>query len=210
MLIAFNKPFGVLSQFTGDGPANRTLAEFGFPKNVYPVGRLDADSEGLLLLSDEPAWNEKLLHPRHAHEREYWAQVEKIPTREVLDKLQRGVLIQGRKTLPCRAWLLEPQPEVGSSRCDDLGGRPQEPAQRAVPTRNPPIRFRKSVPDCWIGLELVEGKNRQVRRMTAAIGHPTLRLLRVRIGNFWLGDLPPGQWRKLTMEECCLVNFSPA
>jgi len=199
MLIAFNKPFGVLSRFTGDGSANRTLAEFDFPKNVWPIGRLDADSEGLLLLSDEPEWNEKLLHPRHAHEREYWAQVEKIPTPESLKKLEKGVLVQGRKTLPCRAWLLEPQPEVGSSRCDD------RTAQRAVPTRNPPIRFRKSVPDRWIGLELIEGKNRQVRRMTAAIGHPTLRLVRVRIGNFRLRDLPPGQWRILSAEEMALA-----
>jgi 23S rRNA pseudouridine2457 synthase len=181
MLIAFNKPYGVVSQFTGDGPANRTLAEFGFPKNVYAIGRLDADSEGLLLLSDEPEWNERLLHPRHAHEREYWAQVERIPTPEALKKLARGVLIQGRKTLPCRAWILEPQPDF--------------------PPRIPPIRFRKNVPDCWIGLELIEGKNRQVRRMTAAIGHPTLRLTRVRIGNFRLGDLPAGQWRTLTDEE---------
>jgi 23S rRNA pseudouridine2457 synthase len=199
VLIAFNKPYGVVSQFTPDGSPNRTLAEFGFPKGVYPIGRLDADSEGLLLLSDEPEWNERLLHPRHAHEREYWAQIERIPTPEVLKKLGRGVSIQGRKTLPCRAWILEPQPEVGSSRCDD------RTAQRAVPTRNPPIRFRKSVPDCWIGLELTEGKNRQVRRMTAAISHPTLRLVRVRIGNFWLGDLPAGQWRVLTAQECALV-----
>lgn len=185
MLIAFHKPYGVLSQFTSDGSPNRPLAEFGFPKNVYAIGRLDADSEGLLLLSDEAQWNDKLLHPRHAHEREYWAQVEHIPTREALDNLQRGVVIQGHKTLPCRAWRLEPQPEM--------------------PPRTPPVRFRKSVPDCWIGLELVEGKNRQVRRMTAAIGHPTLRLLRMRIGNFQLGDLPPGQWRVLTAEECRLV-----
>ena len=173
MLIAFNKPFGVLSQFTSDGSANRALAEFGFPKNVYAVGRLDADSEGLLLLSDEAEWNEKLLHPRHAHEREYWAQVEKIPSPESLKKLEQGILIQGRKMLPCRAWLLELQPEISP--------------------RVPPIRFRKSVSDCWIGLELIEGKNRQVRKMTAAIGHPTLRLIRVRIGNFWLANLAPGQ-----------------
>ena len=185
MLIAFHKPYGVLSQFTGDGSPNRPLAEFGFPKNVYPIGRLDADSEGLLLLSDEAHWNDKLLHPRQAHEREYWAQVEKIPTPESLLKLTKGLVIQGHKTLPCRAWLLEPQPQISS--------------------RNPPIRFRKSVPDCWIGLELVEGKNRQVRRMTAAIGHPTLRLLRVRIGNFWLADLPPGQWRALSAEEILCV-----
>ena len=188
MLIAFHKPYGVLSQFTGDGSPNRPLAEFNFPKNVYAIGRLDADSEGLLLLSDEPHWNEKLLHPRHAHEREYWAQVERLPARESLDQLQRGLVIQGHKTLPCRAWLLEPQPDM--------------------PARNPPIRFRKSVPDCWIGLELVEGKNRQVRRMTAAIGHPTLRLVRVRIGNFRLGELPPGQWRTLTAEQIKLVQAS--
>lgn len=186
MLIAFNKPFGVLSQFTRDGSSNRPLAEFGFPGNVYPIGRLDADSEGLLLLSDESRWNEKLLHPCHAHEREYWAQVEKIPTREALDQLQCGLIVQGRKTLPCRAWRLEPQPQI--------------------PPRNPPIRFRKSVPDCWIGLELVEGKNRQVRRMTAAIGHPTLRLLRVRIGNFWLGSLAAGRWRILEQQDLALID----
>jgi 23S rRNA pseudouridine2457 synthase len=190
MLIAFHKPFGVLSQFTGDGSPNRTLAEFGFPKNVYAIGRLDADSEGLLLLSDEPAWNEKLLHPRHAHAREYWAQVEKIPSPESFKKLERGILIQDRKTLPCRAGLLEPQPQI--------------------PPRVPPIRFRKSVPDCWIGLELIEGKNRQVRKMTAAIGHPTLRLLRVRIGNFWLGDLAAGQWRQLSPSESKLVSDETA
>jgi 23S rRNA pseudouridine2457 synthase len=208
MLIAFHKPFGVLSQFTGDGSPNRPLAEFGFPKNVYAIGRLDADSEGLLLLSDEPAWNEKLLHPRHAHEREYWAQVEKIPSPESLKKLEKGISIQGRKTLPCRAWLLEPQPEIRWGEAPDepnVGHLKTAARGDARPTkiqpRVPPIRFRKSVPDCWIGLELIEGKNRQVRRMTAAIGHPTLRLLRVRIGNFWLGDLPAGQWKILSVEE---------
>lgn len=214
VLIAFNKPFGVLSQFTGDGPANRTLAEFGFPKNVWPIGRLDADSEGLLLLSDEPAWNKKLLHPRHAHEREYWAQVEKIPTAESLKQLEKGVQVQGRKTLPCRAWILEPQPEISSVAADvswlhlqnDQSGLTSADTKIRIFPRNPPIRFRKSVPDCWIGLELVEGKNRQVRRMTAAIGHPTLRLLRVRIGNFWLDDLPAGRWRILNEQECRLID----
>jgi 23S rRNA pseudouridine2457 synthase len=205
MLIAFNKPFGVLSQFTGDGSANRTLAEFGFPKGVYPIGRLDADSEGLLFLSDEPEWNEKLLHPRQAHEREYWVQVERIPTPEALTKLERGVSIQGRKTLPCHAWILERQPKVGASRRDARNGRLGEPSLPQIPPRTPPIRFRKNVPDCWIGLELIEGKNRQVRRMTAAIGHPTLRLIRMRIGNFRLGDLPAGQWRVLTPQECKFV-----
>jgi 23S rRNA pseudouridine2457 synthase len=181
MLIAFNKPCSVVSRFTPDGSPNRTLAEFGFPGNVYPLGRLDADSEGLLLLGDEARLNEALLHPRHAHRREYWAQVERIPTADALLQLGEGVAIGARQTLPCRAWILEPQPEVAS--------------------RDPPIRFRKSVPTCWIGLELIEGKNRQVRRMTAAIGHPTLRLIRVRIGVFELSDLAPGAWRILTAAE---------
>jgi 23S rRNA pseudouridine2457 synthase len=186
MLLAFNKPYGVVSQFTASGSTHRTLAGFGFPPGVYPIGRLDADSEGLLLLSDEPALNQRLLHPRHAHEREYWAQVERIPSQESLRRLSRGVIIQGRKTLPCRAWLLDPPPQA--------------------PPREPPIRFRKTVPTCWIGLELVEGKNRQVRRMTAAIGHPTLRLVRARISGFYLGALPPGVWRELTSAERELVT----
>jgi 23S rRNA pseudouridine2457 synthase len=189
MLIAFHKPYGVLSQFTDDGSPNRTLSDFGFPKEVWPIGRLDADSEGLLLLSDEPEWNGKLLQPRHAHEREYWAQVERIPSPDSLKKVERGVMIQGRKTLPCRAWMIEPQPVIAP--------------------RDPPIRFRKSVPDCWIGLELIEGKNRQVRKMTAAIGHPTLRLLRVRIGNFWLGVLAAGKWRPLTEADRQAVLTTP-
>ena len=131
MLIAFNKPYGVISQFTGDGPSTRTLTEFGFPKNVYPIGRLDADSEGLLLLSGEPEWNERLLHPRHAHEREYWAQVEKIPAPEALKKLERGISIQGRKTLRCRAWILEPQPEVVQLRRNQQSRAGVSPARRA-------------------------------------------------------------------------------
>jgi 23S rRNA pseudouridine2457 synthase len=181
VLIAFNKPYGVLSQFTTDGSSHRTLVEFAFPKWVYPIGRLDADSEGLLLLSDETVLNQRLLQPRHAHEREYWAEVERVPSPEALARLQAGVVVQSRRTLPCRAWLLDPQPVV-------------------LP-RDPPIRVRKSVPTFWVGLELVEGKNRQVRRMTAAIGHPTVRLLRVRIGSFELGDLAPGKWRELNAAE---------
>lgn len=185
MLIAFNKPYGVLSQFTVEAPGQRTLAEFGFPKAVYPIGRLDADSEGLLLLSDEPELNQRLMHPRNAHEREYWAQVERVPTTEALATLSRGVVIQGRPTLPCRAWILDPQPPF--------------------PPRNPPIRFRKNVPDCWIGLELIEGKNRQVRRMTAVIGHPTLRLIRVRVGGLRLGELRGGEWKELDRSQRQLV-----
>jgi 23S rRNA pseudouridine2457 synthase len=217
MFLAFHKPFGVLSQFTSDGSSNRVLAEFGFPKHVYPIGRLDADSEGLLLLSDEARWNEALLHPRQAHGREYWAQVERIPTPQALDQLQRGVLIQGRKTLPCRAWRLEPQPLTVAVSRESTASSPdiqsaalsRGAATCTVFPRTPPIRFRKSVPDCWIGLELIEGKNRQVRRMTAAVGHPTLRLLRVRMGGFWLGDLPPGHWRILNAREIQLVENCP-
>jgi len=185
VLLAFNKPFGVLSQFTSDGSPNRTLAEFGFPRRVYPIGRLDADSEGLLLLADEPGLNEKLLHPRHAHEREYWVEVERVPDTEALRRLERGVEFQGRKSLPCRARILEPQPQISP--------------------RQPPIRFRKTVPTCWLALNLVEGKNRQVRRMTAAIGHPTLRLIRVRIGRLELGELAAGIWRELDAKDRKLV-----
>jgi 23S rRNA pseudouridine2457 synthase len=185
MILAFHKPYGVLSQFTPDGSPNRTLAEFGFPKGVYPIGRLDADSEGLLLLSDEAGLNTRLLDPEHGHSRRYRAQVERIPATEALDRLAGGVSIQDYTTRPCRAWILDPQPEIAP--------------------RDPPIRVRKNVPDCWIELELTEGKNRQVRRMTAAIGHPTLRLLRVAIGRLELGDLAPGTWRELGSEERDLV-----
>jgi len=207
MILAFHKPYCVLSQFTADGSPNRPLAEFGFPKHVFPLGRLDADSEGLLLLSDEPEWNARLLEPRHAHEREYWVQVERIPTPAALAQLAAGVVIQGRKTLPSRAWLLEPQPLVGrDTPCalsDGCLGTPDAHGvtRPTLPPRDPPIRFRKRVPDCWLGLELVEGKNRQVRRMTAAIGHPTLRLVRVRIGRLTLGSLPPGRWKVLVPTE---------
>jgi 23S rRNA pseudouridine2457 synthase len=181
VLIAFNKPFGVLSQFTPDGSPNRTLAEFGFPKGVYALGRLDADSEGLLLLSDEPGLNTRLLDPKRRHPRIYWAQVERVPPAEALKELELGPMIQGRKSEPCRARLIEPDPEP--------------------PPRDPPIRLRNTVPTAWLELELIEGKNRQVRRMTAAVGHPTLRLMRVQIGAFRLGDLAPGKWRELTVRE---------
>src|SRR2546430_16589064 len=168
MLLALHKPYGVLSQFTPEaGSPWRTLSDFALPKNVYPLGRLDADSEGLLLLSDEPGLNSQLLDPRHGHRREYWAQVERVPAAETLDRLASGIDLGDFKTEPCLVRKIEPAP--------------------GVPPRNPPIRIRKTVPDCWLSLELIEGKNRQVRRMTAAIGHPTLRLLRVRIGQLQLG-----------------------
>ena len=179
MLIAFHKPYQVLSCFTPDGSPNRTLAEFGFPKNVYAIGRLDADSEGLLLLSDEAIWNAKLLRPERAHPRTYYVQVEGLPGESALETLRGGIVIQGQRTLPCQAWRLEEAPDF--------------------PPRDPPIRVRKTVPDCWIALTLTEGRNRQVRRMTAAVGHPTLRLVRQAIGALTLGELnlKPGQWTEL-------------
>ncbi len=188
MLVAFHKPYGVLSQFTADGSPNRTLADFKLPPRIYPLGRLDADSEGLLLLTDEAGLNTRLLLPEHRHRRTYWAQVERIPSPETLERLRTGVRIQGYTTLPAAVMLLDPQPLVAP--------------------RTPPIRSRKSVPDCWISLELVEGKNRQVRRMTASIGHPTLRLIRVRIGDLPLEDLPAGSWRQLSPEERSAVFAS--
>ena len=180
MLLALNKPHGVLSQFTPDHPGQRTLSEFHFPKNVYPLGRLDRDSEGLLLLSDEPGLNTKLLDPKNAHPRTYWAQVEGELTEEALQKLREGVVIEGKMTLPAEANRIHPD----------------------LPPRDPPIRHRQNIPTSWLELTLHEGRNRQVRKMTAATGHPTLRLLRVAIGHFHLpSDLSPGQWRELTENE---------
>ena len=186
VLLAFHKPYGVLSQFTPEpGSAWRTLADFGLPPAVYALGRLDADSEGLLLLSDERGLNTQLLDPKHAHRRQYWAQVERVPTPATLAQLERGGIHLGDyRTLPCRARLI--------------------PAPALAP-RDPPIRVRKNVPDAWLALELVEGKNRQVRRMTAAVGHPTLRLVRAQIGNFELGALAPGKWRELNATERAAV-----
>ena len=187
MLIAFNKPYGVLSQFTPDQPGQRTLAEFGFPKNVVPIGRLDQDSEGLILLGNERAWVNRLLDPRHGHPRTYHVQVEGLPTAEALSVLARGGIdLKGHRTLPCKARALDPAPDF--------------------PPRDPPVRFRKSVPDRWIELVLTEGKNRQVRRMTAAVGHPTLRLVRVAIGSLGLDPLPPGQWRELSPADRKLLD----
>ncbi|MBE2212938.1 MAG: pseudouridine synthase [Opitutaceae bacterium] len=183
MLIALNKPYGVLSQFTPEpGSKWRTLAEFALPAGVYPLGRLDADSEGLLLLSDEAGANSRLLDPERGHGREYWVQVERVPDDDALARLARGVRIGDYETRPCRVDRLDATRAA------------------AIPPRDPPIRYRKNVPDTWLSLELTEGKNRQVRRMTAAVGHPTLRLVRVRTGAWRLdfADLPPGRWRELS------------
>lgn len=184
MLLALNKPFGVLSQFTPDHPGQRTLAEFGLPKGVHPLGRLDRDSEGLLLLSDESGLNTRLLDPKNRHPRAYWAQVEGVADDAALHQWSDGVVIDGRKTLPAQAQKINPH----------------------IPPRDPPIRFRKNIPTSWIELTLHEGRNRQVRKMTAAAGFPTLRLIRIRIGQFDLpSDLPTGHWRELDGRDRALV-----
>ncbi len=179
--IILHKPFDVLSQFTAELPGQRTLAEFGLPKDLYAAGRLDSDSEGLLLLTNDGPLIKKLLEPARGHERTYLVQVEGIPSKEAIAKLEEGVVIQKYRTLPARARLLEEEP--------------------AVPPRDPPIRVRKSIPTSWIEIKLTEGKNRQVRRMTAAVGYPTLRLVRTAIGKILLGDLAPGEWCELTSSE---------
>ena len=182
MVIAFHKPYGVLCQFTPDQPGQRTLADFGFPKNVYSLGRLDMDSEGLLLLSDESGLNDRLLNPKHAHQRTYLVQVEGISDSSAITVLGEGsIVIRGHQCLPCEAKILPHRPEI--------------------PPREPPIRVRKEIPDTWLQIKLTEGKNRQVRRMTAAIGHPTLRLIRIAIGSFSDPSLIPGAWRKLDIDD---------
>lgn len=192
MLIAFYKPFGVLSQFSADGSKNRTLAEFGFPPDVFPVGRLDADSEGFLLLSDEARIIKYLLEPKYAHPRRYWVQVEGVPSVQDLERLRQGVHIQGYTTRPCKAWLLG------------------ESEVFCLPERVPSIRVRQTIPTTWLALELTEGKNRQVRRMTASVGFPTLRLVRAQIGALMLpffkrGAWESGVWRELDASERALV-----
>ena len=174
--IAFNKPFGVLSQFTSEG-GHPALSGFSLPKEVYAAGRLDRDSEGLLLLSNDGKFIKRLLDPEFAHPRTYYVQVEGTPSEADLQQLAEGVVIRGYKTRPCVARRISPEPSIAP--------------------REPPIRVRKNIPDSWIELTLTEGKNRQVRRMTAVIGYPTLRLLRVKIGNLELDKLAPGNWREV-------------
>jgi 23S rRNA pseudouridine2457 synthase len=186
--LIFHKPYNVLSQFTdrevqqNDAIAHRpTLKSYISVPDVYPVGRLDRDSEGLMLLTDDGRLQNRLSHPRYQHPRTYWTQVERIPDESALEQLRQGVTIKGGyRTRPAQVQRLE-QPEV--------------------PPRHPPIRDRKSVPTAWLELTLTEGKNRQVRRMTAAVGYPTLRLIRVAIAHLQLDGLQPGQWRMLTPAE---------
>ena len=174
MVLLFNKPYGVLSQFTPEA-GHRALNEFGFPPDVYAAGRLDHDSEGALLLTDDGRLVKKLLDPKYEHPRTYLAQVDGQITPEALRQLAKGVTIKGYRTKPCHAELVVPPDNLWE--------------------RVPPIRFRAAIPTSWVQLTLIEGKNRQVRHMTAAVGFPTLRLIRVKIGNLALGDLQPGEWR---------------
>ncbi len=176
MLIAFNKPYGVLCQFTDRSqPPRPTLAGFDLPPHVYPAGRLDFDSEGLLLLTDDGRLAHRLTDPGHGKEKTYLVQVEGEPDEAALDALRRGVVLKDGPTLPARARHVD--------------------APEWLWPRDPPVRFRKSVPDAFIELSISEGRNRQVRRMTAAVGYPTLRLVRLSIAQHVLGDLAPGEWR---------------
>lgn len=186
--IAFFKPYGVLSQFTQPPDSDKkTLASFGFPAGVYPLGRLDWDSEGLLLLSDDAALNQALLHPDRRHARTYLVQVENVPNAAAVRTLEQGLLLDGVRTLRSTVKLLTEEPQL--------------------PPRPVPIRFRKNIPTCWLKLTLCEGKNRQVRRMTAAVGHPTLRLVRQSIGTLDLFKLQvqPGEWRALNRQLLMLA-----
>jgi 23S rRNA pseudouridine2457 synthase len=178
--LMFYKPYGVLTQFT-DATGRPTLKDFISVPSVYPVGRLDRDSEGLLLLSDDGKLKARLLEPRFGHRRTYWVQVEGLPSASALETLRQGVIIQGQRTLPAQVEVLTSAPDL--------------------PPRNPPIRERRLIPTSWLELTLTEGRNRQVRRMTAAVGLPTLRLVRVTLGPLHLTGLDCGQWRFLTSEE---------
>lgn len=177
MVILFNKPYGVLSQFTPEG-GHPALDTFGFPPDVYAAGRLDHDSEGALLLTDNGKLVKKLLNPKFEHPRTYLAQVDGDITPEALKQLSKGVIIKGYHTRPCKAERVE--------------------APEGLWDRVPPIRYRANISTSWVRLTLIEGKNRQVRHMTAAVGFPTLRLIRVQIGNIALDGLQPGEWRVVT------------
>lgn len=184
-VIRFWKPYGVLTRFT-DTEGRPTLADYITQPGVYAAGRLDMDSEGLLLLTDNGAVNARLTDPKFGHPRTYWAQVERIPDAAALEHLRAGVPLNDGLTRPARAVLLSEPPTID--------GQP-------LPERIPPIRARKSVPTAWIALTLTEGRNRQVRRMTAAVGHPTLRLIRWAIGGVTLAGLAPGHWLPLSSDE---------
>jgi 23S rRNA pseudouridine2457 synthase len=187
--LLFYKPYNVLCQFTDEGSSQsnrQTLKDYISIPGIYPVGRLDQDSEGLLLLTNHGQLQHRLSDPKFQHPRTYWVQVERIPDEAALDQLRQGVIIQDYRTRPAIAMLLPEAPQL--------------------PPRDPPIRYRKSVPTAWLELTLTEGRNRQVRRMTAAVGFPTLRLVRVKIAHLELQGLEPGQWREVTPEELRLLQ----
>jgi len=175
MLILFNKPFGVLSQFTDEGSGRPTLKDYIDRAGVYPAGRLDFDSEGLLLLTDDGRLQARIADPKYKMPKTYLAQVEGDAQEASLDQLRQGVSLKDGMTRPAEVERIDP-PDLWP--------------------RDPPIRVRKSIPDCWLRLTIAEGRNRQIRRMTAAIGHPTLRLVRWRIGDWTLDGVPPGEWRE--------------
>lgn len=179
-VLLFNKPYGVLTQFTSD-EGHATLADHVKVPGVYPAGRLDMDSEGLVILTDDGALQSRISHPRHKLLKTYWAQVEGIPDDEALANLRRGLDLGDFRTKACQAQVIP------------------EPA--GLWPRDPPIRFRKAIPTSWLEIAISEGKNRQVRRMTAKIGYPTLRLIRWAVGNWTLEGLPPGEWRRMTGGE---------
>jgi 23S rRNA pseudouridine2457 synthase len=173
MIVLLNKPFGVLCKFT-DATGRPTLADYVDVPNVYAAGRLDKDSEGLVVLTDDGKLQHRLSDPRYTKHKGYWVQVEREPSADALAALRSGVVLKGRTTRPALVDRIDPPP---------------------VWDRDPPVRFRKSVPTCWLDLRITEGMNRQVRRMTAAVGHPTLRLIRYAVGPYALDDLPSGAWR---------------
>ena len=174
-VILFNKPYGVLCQFT-DARGRSTLADFIRVPGVYPAGRLDFDSEGLVVLTDDGALQRRISEPRHKLRKTYWAQVEGIPDERALRRLERGVRLREGLTKPARARLIEPP---------------------GIWPRTPPVRERRRIPTSWIELTLTEGRNRQVRRMTAAVGFPTLRLIRVAVGEWRVGEIEPGEWMEI-------------
>ncbi|HEY9899538.1 MAG TPA: pseudouridine synthase [Pantanalinema sp.] len=183
--LMLNKPYDVLSQFSGDDPAQTLRGYVGVP-GVYPVGRLDKDSEGLLLLSDDGSLAHRLTDPRYEHPKTYLVQVERVPDEAALQALRTGVVFEGKRSRPAEFELLGEPPALG---------------ERPVP-----VRFRKSVPTAWLRVVLREGRNRQIRKMTAAVGFPTLRIYRVGLGGLSLGPLAPGQWRDLTHEEVAALR----